>query len=560
MEDTQDITWKDRLRSILEKLILLMYVITNIKSGDTAWFLACIMICIAFINIKHKENRIGSIAVIALFSIYYLFKKLSIYYMDESIITNSIIVIGIIGVVAERKIKHKLIQGLCILLVVPIVFYTSNYIKKDKIIKDLYLEKNIIQTLDQHNKKISIKDLENIKELSIGKRVRILDGIENLKNLKKLEMDCKNLQDYSELKALKKLETLWIYNVDDEKLNFLKEYKNLKELHISFKNDKSENIILPKHLKKLKITKGVNIHIDYVKTSPYLEELDLSQRQIVDFTPLMELKNLKKLNISDTNINTLDVIKNLYSLEKLDISKSMISYTRDSIKDLTPLMKLEKLNDLDISCNIGVKNIVPLETLMNLHVLNMRECRVDDVSPLKSLKNLEVLHIEDNLNYNQNIKGYTFPKNIGTLNELDNLKELYVDGLDIKNLNGIKNLKQLEILHAERNKIKDITGMKELYSLKNVSFNQNKIEDIDPITHLIHLEKLDLGDNCIEDISPLKKLIHLKELNLNNNKIIDIEPLKNLHELEWIGLDENKVIDYSPLKNLDKIYKDYKNK
>jgi len=507
--------WKllSKIESILGRVIILLYVFENIKNGDAAWFFAYVCIFITILFIKNKIEGLGSILSIGLLFFYYILKIFHIYYIDESVVTNSIILLVFIGLMIDQKPKYKLIKTICLLLVIPIVAYANFFIIKGKIIKDSYLEKEIVRCLDKEDKKITIDDLKKVDELYI-EEVRKLDGIEHLKNLKKLEISCEDINDLSKLGVLTNLEILQIYDIKGNDLSFLKNLKKLKELYISSEDE-------------------------------------------MNFEPLLYLKDLKKLKISNNNLENIDSIGMLSSLEELDLSNDIVSAIKNNIKDLKGLKGLIHLKKLNLSYNLQIENLSDIECLTKLEELNISFCRVNDFKPLEKLKNLKVLNADDNLAYDIEIKKIVHPQNIKPVGNLKNLKELYINGAGLRDLGIIKNLKKLETLSAERNKIRNIEELKELTSLKHVNLNHNEINNIAPIACLKELEELDLGENDIENIKCLEKLTNLRYLDLSDNQIVNINALRNLKKLEDVQLYGNEIKDYSPIKHLNEIYHRY---
>lgn len=109
--------------------------------------------------------------------------------------------------------------------------------------------------------------------------------------------------------------------------------------------------------------------------------------------------------------------------------------------------------------------------------------------------------------------------------ELQNIHELDARNRKVEDLEGIQHLVNLKVLNLNWNRIRDITPLKGLTSLKTLKLWGNQIEDISPLRHLSRLEVLTLEDNRIRNIEPLKELYDLKMLWLRKNHIRDIKPL-----------------------------------
>ncbi|CAL6010850.1 DUF2252_family protein [Hexamita inflata] len=98
--------------------------------------------------------------------------------------------------------------------------------------------------------------------------------------------------------------------------------------------------------------------------------------------------HLTKLNLSECCINSVESLKSLTQLVDLNLSNN-------DIIDISPLQYMNKLKKLDISSNAH-KNIHYLQFLKQLTVLNLKECSLIDVTYLKPLSNLKKLTIAHN--------------------------------------------------------------------------------------------------------------------------------------------------------------------
>lgn len=112
-------------------------------------------------------------------------------------------------------------------------------------------------------------------------------------------------------------------------------------------------------------------------------ELDLSNKQISDITPLKYLTNLTWLNLSDNQVSDLTPLQALTNLTFLDLSNNQVS-------DLTPLQSLTNLNALYLENNL-ILDITPLQSLDNLRYLRIADNQISNLIPLNYLNNLEIL-------------------------------------------------------------------------------------------------------------------------------------------------------------------------
>jgi len=156
-----------------------------------------------------------------------------------------------------------------------------------------------------------------------------------------------------------------------------------------------------------------------------------SKNKIKDLSPLKNLHKLKVLTISSHFIKDLSPLKNLTNLEVLDLSDN-------NIEDLSPLAELKKIEELDLSKN-KIKNIAPLMNLKNIKKLNLSYNAVEHFETLKEFKNLEHLDLTKNF-----ITSFDFIKH---------LKSPYLAEL-LLCYNPIRNREFLKTYQKELRKIK----------------------------------------------------------------------------------------------------------
>jgi Leucine-rich repeat (LRR) protein len=146
-------------------------------------------------------------------------------------------------------------------------------------------------------------------------------------------------------------EELLLNNLTLENLEFLKNFKNLKKLHLKNTSIKSSDITPIQELK-------------------CLEYLDLSGSYVLSLNPIAELVNLQYLNLSEVK-------------------------TEDSSADLSCLTQLEYLSLYKV--NIAIEFVSELKSLKFINL--SRNGTIRDITPLEGLTSLEELHIEDVSNF-----------------------------------------------------------------------------------------------------------------------------------------------------------------
>ena len=137
--------------------------------------------------------------------------------------------------------------------------------------------------------------------------------------------------------------------------------------------------------------------------------------------------------------------------------------------------------------------------------------------------------------------GYLMIFEIKHLNTLVNLHTLNLSNNNITNITGLNNLVNLHKLWLTDNKITKIQGMDTLVNLEILDLHDNKITEIKNIGNLVNLQKLYLHDNNIREIKNIDNLVNLQELNLSCNKIKEIKNIDKLILLQDLDVDENYI-------------------
>lgn len=233
------------------------------------------------------------------------------------------------------------------------------------------------------------KQLESISTLNLyEKEITSLNGIENLSNLRSLNLENNFIKDVSPLTKLEKLETLNLKNNEIlclESINF-RELKNLSLLkHLNL----SHNVVRERieGLTNQKRLSDISILSEFIK----LEELDLSDNFITDFTPLYALTNLRKLDISenDIQIGNIAALANLNKIEHLNLREC-------NLNDISDIKDLVNIKYLNLHSNNKIETIEPIQNLFNLETLILRNVYVgEEINFLSNLTNLSRVNLRN---------------------------------------------------------------------------------------------------------------------------------------------------------------------
>lgn len=192
---------------------------------------------------------------------------------------------------------------------------------------------------------------------------------------------------------INKITTLDMSKLNIDELNWVKHFRNLSYLNLSH-NDISD----------IQSLAGLNI-----------QSLDLSYNKIEEI-PVMELNELLILNVSNNRIENVDNISNLKNIQDLILANNKI----DSIK----LLQLPNLILLDMSLN-KITSIEGIEKVTTLKRLFIGGNNISDMSPILKLDRLEELDISENDKIDM-----TLPKSF-----LNKLKRFNADNTNVKTTN-----------------------------------------------------------------------------------------------------------------------------
>ena len=335
----------------------------------------------------------------------------------------------------------------------------------------------------------------------------IIDGkvlTANIRNVKSLELQAKNISDLTGIEAFTKLEilNLGIFYTDYSKTN------KISNLNLT------NNIYLQSLTCSYNELSNLDLSKNIYLTSLYLDNNKLSSLDISKNTLLTTL------NCGSNNLTSLDVSKNAFlsmlfcpenQLTALDVSKNL-ALTRLNFYN-------NKLSTLDISQN---KKLVFL-SCNNNPISNL------DVSLAAELVGLECANSQlTNLNISTNT----------LLTSLD-CRENKINVLDVS-----KNLKLIH-LGCSSNQLTTIDISKNLV-LQSLSINNNQLSNIDFSKNIL-LKDIDCGANNLSsvDVSKNNILEHLLVLD-NHLSTLDVS---NNPNLIYLNCQKNNLTNLDVSKN-----------
>ena len=469
-----------------------------------------------------------------------------------------------------------------------------------------------------------IKHFTNLTKLSLrGGGIYDLEGIGNLQKLDRLALLGNNLVNIQRLAQLKSLRSL---NLQDNQISDISSLTpaslpNLRSLFVDGNNISDISPLMPSegnlieqlccigignnpidtqnidwselfHERILNIQIGAlefndeNLNDLFSAEHGFsgLKFLNLSNNNITDITPLLEIEGLGKdasvflrnnmidesqfdnpiqtltergvtvnydnQRLQTTNTNTSNsgfntnaegtcdnpgdwvefVDRGLFDAMVGSLSAEGITYCSDSVNKEITRISLERVTNLDAS-DRGIRYLNGLDAATNLREAQLSANMIDEFWPLDTLYNLEYLDLRDN--------GIFDASGLFDMQGLTNLNTLLLDNNNLVTLTGIENLYNLEELYITNNRLCqdgfnpfDSLRANSYLRLLNISYQQ-----IDP---------------CISDIGFVYNLPNLNNLGINGSNVNNLDPLSAMYSVEALGLaDVRNVNNYSLLLGLN---------
>ncbi|WP_002149635.1 NEAT domain-containing leucine-rich repeat protein [Bacillus cereus] len=263
-----------------------------------------------------------------------------------------------------------------------------------------------------------------------------------------------------------------------------------------------------------------------------VKDLFLNTNEILDYSALKYMPNLKSLTVANAKIKDPSFFANLKQLNHLALRGNEFS-------DVTPLVKMDNLESLDLSNN-KITNVAPLIEMKNVKSLYLSGNQIEDVTALAKMEQLDYLNLANNK-----------ITDVAPLSALKNVTYLTLAGNQIEDIKPLYSL-PLKDLVLTRNKVKDLSGIDQMNQLNKLFIGKNQIKDVTPLAKMTQLTELDLPNNELKDITPLSSLVNLQKLDLEANYISDLTPVSNLKKLVFLSFVANEIRDVRPVIELSK--------
>jgi len=487
----------------------------------------------------------------------------------------------------------------------------------------------------------SIEDLSPVRNLNKLKVLRanstLIEDLSPLKyniTLKELEAANTAIDDLSVLASLRNLEKLNVANTQVSRLTQLKNCQSLTSVNLS--GTRIANIGIMQDLPQLKtidISQTAVRDLGPISNLQDLQSLNISGSAITNLQALSELENLRELYCSNTSISDLTPLKNHRRLSKIYCDHSsihdaeasaftksnpftLVIYDTEALKtwwrelpmywkavfskqiqlDSEPtteqLHQIINMQELDLSGNTFIQNLMPVSRLTNLRELNIANTEINFLQPIQGLTNLESLNIS-----------HTYINDLVALQDMGSLRYLNIMDTPVNDLSPLMNDSNIEVIDADSTVIgkSQVVALKEsqrqvtvVYQTENLLYWWNTlapiwqtifrnavgiqsetpnalelqrildlreieitpdypINSIDPLTHLMWLERLTINNQSISDLKPLENKPYLVELNVQNNPVSSLSAIENSTLLELLNIENTQIKDLSPLSKMNEL-------
>lgn len=123
-----------------------------------------------------------------------------------------------------------------------------------------------------------------------------------------------------------------------------------------------------------------------------VEQIEIEPVDLIDLSPIQNLKYLKSISIKAKSIKNFSVIKNLKNLEDLEIT--------GSITDVEVISYIKRLKVLNLESK-DVSDLEPLKNLKNLERLILTSTKIKSLEPLYNLQRLKYIVLTNNVFVNK---------------------------------------------------------------------------------------------------------------------------------------------------------------
>jgi Leucine-rich repeat (LRR) protein len=301
-----------------------------------------------------------------------------------------------------------------------------------------------LDTLKLNNNQIkslaSIPKLKNLQSLSLdGNPLNDISNLSKLKNLKELSLNqiANNIGKFPQLNKLEKLSLSGSKDVLNAGFSYINECQKLTYLDVSNNELRNLNVLInaekntskASKLKTIQLNNNLLNNLYGIEYFAKMEYLNASGNSLYNLNGIEKLTHLKQLNLSYNKITDIQFLINLAVLQDLNLAENQ------NIKDFSPLRNLKDLKKLNLS-NTGLKSLKSIKASSTLNYLSIAGCRIKNWENIKSFKNMETISLS-----------YLRKEDIKYFKSLTKLKYVIITNTEESVVSALKKeLKGVEIL------------------------------------------------------------------------------------------------------------------
>lgn len=165
---------------------------------------------------------------------------------------------------------------------------------------------------------------------------------------------------------------------------------SMKNPHMLFSTYDLKNYPDDMKFRRVKFNGDCSENVDVLQKHREIEYLDMTNTNMDDLAPFINLPKLKELYLHYNKIRSLYKLKNMSELEVLDLGRNKISTI-----DISSISQLHKLRYLNISYNPKVKDISELYQLPLLEELVIDGKHTKNFKAIVKMPNLKCLIVND---------------------------------------------------------------------------------------------------------------------------------------------------------------------
>jgi len=440
--------------------------------------------------------------------------------------------------------------------------------------KEMFFQIKEVKTLDLSSFNLSkVTDMTrlfiyctNLETLILGENFDKITGTEMFANCGKLTRIIVKSDDVltitNDININKK--AIFYVKTDDIALDYAKD-----EDFISLFGENNERV---KPILEIVGNSIVNIQVEteYVDKGALVanwsdEEEEIYQNLGYNLVTKIEVKSGDEVsNIDTTKKEDYIITYTLYyTNENDDVTKLMDAYRNVSISESNIIIKFNDeglyngiINNLqedyeyqkiDDDYTIEI-NSSELEKIKELKLNNLD---IADITGLEKFTSLTKLNLRNN-----------YITSISNLTTLKSLETLDVSHCQLLNTNGIEGMTKLIEVNLYDNYITDFEGLRNIITIEKLIIGENnekrklELTNLDALSTLTNLTYLDFSENaCSDIIDYISNLTKLTFLNIQDNYLTsaNIEDISNLINLEELILYGNNIDSITPLLSLNKL-------